>query len=99
MAGEIMGEVRDETRDAKPTFIESEPGKVVSSRARARSTGPLRFHTDRCDVIALMCVRNGIEGGVSQARQHPDDPQRDVAPPARPGGPAVPGLLALPPEG
>ncbi|HET6235766.1 MAG TPA: TauD/TfdA family dioxygenase [Acetobacteraceae bacterium] len=66
MAGEIMGEVRDETRDAKPTFVESEPGKVVSSRARARSTGPLRFHTDRCDVIALMCVRNGIEGGVSK---------------------------------
>ena len=45
MAGEIMGEVRDETRDAKPTFIESEPGKVVSSRARARSTCPLRFHS------------------------------------------------------
>jgi hypothetical protein len=71
MAGEIMGEVRDETRDAAPTFIDSGPGKVVSSRARARSTGPLRFHTDRCDVIALMCVRNGIEGGVSKLASIP----------------------------
>jgi Taurine catabolism dioxygenase TauD, TfdA family len=71
MSGEIMGEVRDETRDAKPTFIESGPGMVVSSRARARSTGPLRFHTDRCDVIALMCVRNGIEGGVSKLASIP----------------------------
>ena len=71
MAGEIMGEVRDETRDAKPTFIESGPGMVVSSRARSRSTGPLRFHTDRCDVIALMCVRNGIEGGESKLASIP----------------------------
>jgi len=71
MAGEIMGEVRDETRDAKPTFVDSGPGKVMSSRARARSTGPLRFHTDRCDVIALMCVRNGIEGGVSKLASIP----------------------------
>ncbi len=71
MSGEIMGEVRDETRDANPTFIDSGPGKVVSSRARARSTGPLRFHTDRCDVIALMCVRNGIDGGVSKLASIP----------------------------
>lgn len=71
MSGEIMGEVRDETRDEKPTYIESAPGAVKSSRARARSTGPLRFHTDRCDVIALMCVRNGIEGGVSKLASIP----------------------------
>jgi hypothetical protein len=71
MSSEIMGEVRDETHDAKPSFIESEPGKVKSSRARARSTGPLRFHTDRCDVIALMCVRNGIAGGVSKLASIP----------------------------
>ena len=71
MAAEIMGEVRDETRDEKPTFIDSGPGRVVSSRARARSTGPLRFHTDRCDVIALMCVRNGIAGGESKLASIP----------------------------
>jgi Taurine catabolism dioxygenase TauD, TfdA family len=64
--GEIMGEVRDETRDANPTYSKVEPGKVKSSRARSRSTGPLRFHTDRSDVIALLCVRNAAAGGVSK---------------------------------
>lgn len=70
-SGEIMGEVRDETRDEQPSYVASEPGRVVSSRARARSTGPLRFHTDRCDVIALFCVSNGIAGGVSKLASIP----------------------------
>jgi hypothetical protein len=70
-SGEIMGEVRDETRDASPSFTRSDPGKVVSSRARARSTGPLRFHTDRCDVIALLCARNAKAGGVSKLASIP----------------------------
>jgi hypothetical protein len=64
--GEIMGEVRDETKLAERTYVEPEPGRIVSSRARARSTGPLRWHTDRCDVIALLCVRNAKAGGVSK---------------------------------
>ena len=64
--GEIMGEVRDETRSANPTFSRDAPGGIVSSRARARSTGPLRFHTDRCDVIALLCARNAAAGGESK---------------------------------
>ncbi|MCW3475900.1 TauD/TfdA family dioxygenase [Limobrevibacterium gyesilva] len=64
--GEIMGEVRDETRLAQQSFTPVEAGKVASSRARSRSTGPLRWHTDRCDVIALMCVSNAQAGGVSK---------------------------------
>ncbi len=71
MAGEIMGEVRDESRDAKPSYIVPAAGEVVSSRARARSSGPLRFHTDRCDVIALLCVRNAKAGGVSKLASIP----------------------------
>lgn len=71
MTGEIMGEVRDETRDAKPSFVKSEPGKVVSSRARSRSSGPLRFHTDGSDIIALLCVRNAKAGGVSKLASIP----------------------------
>lgn len=59
--GEIMGEVRDEAMGAM-----AEPGKVLASRARARSTGPLRFHTDRCDVIALLATRNSKAGGLSK---------------------------------
>jgi hypothetical protein len=64
--GEIMGEVRDETRLATQTFEPVEPGKVASSRSRTRGTGPLRWHTDRCDVIALLCARNARAGGVSK---------------------------------
>jgi hypothetical protein len=64
--GEIMGEVRDETKRPDKTYAPIEAGKIVSSRARARSTGPLRWHTDRCDVIALLCVRNAKAGGISK---------------------------------
>jgi Taurine catabolism dioxygenase TauD, TfdA family len=64
--GEIMGEVRDETKLSEKTYAETEPGRIVSSRARARSTGPLRWHTDRCDIIALLCVRNAKAGGISK---------------------------------
>ena len=60
---EIMGEVRDETQRSDKTYAPIEPGKIVSSRARARSTGPLRWHTDRCDVIALLCVRTPRRAG------------------------------------
>jgi hypothetical protein len=58
-AGEIIGEVKDETGS----------GTAVASgtaRARSRSTGPLRFHTDKCDLLGLLCAANGIAGGVSR---------------------------------
>ncbi len=64
--GEIMGEVRDETKLSEKTYAPTEAGRITSSRARARSTGPLRWHTDRCDVIALLCVRNAKAGGISK---------------------------------
>ena len=64
--GEIMGEVRDETKLPEKTYAPIEPGKIMSSRARTRSTGPLRWHTDRCDVIALLCARNAKAGGISK---------------------------------
>lgn len=69
--GETMGEVRDETRLAEQTFTPTEEGRVASARARSRSTGPLRWHTDRCDVIALLCVRNALSGGVSKLASIP----------------------------
>ena len=64
--GEMMGEVHDESRSAEKTYAPVEPGKVASSRSRTRGTGPLRWHTDRCDVIALLCARNARAGGVSK---------------------------------
>jgi hypothetical protein len=38
----------------------------LSSGARTQSPGQLRFHTDRCDVVGLLCVRQACEGGVSK---------------------------------
>lgn len=56
---EVLAEVKDETGS----------GAAVASgsaRARSRSTGRLRFHTDKCDLLALLCASNGIDGGVSR---------------------------------
>ena len=64
--GEIMGEVRDETKLAEKTYSPTKAGEIASARARSRSTGPLRWHTDRCDVIGLLCVRNARAGGISK---------------------------------
>lgn len=41
-------------------------GQFLASRARAYSTGELRFHTDRCDVVGLLCVRKARKGGASR---------------------------------
>ncbi len=38
----------------------------LSSRARIQTTGPLRFHTDRIDVVTLLCADQSISGGLSQ---------------------------------
>jgi hypothetical protein len=65
-AGELIGEVRDEVR--LYGAVNETPGASSlskSSRSRARSSGPLRFHTDRCDVVSLLCVRKAKAGGES----------------------------------
>lgn len=63
--GEVLAEVKDETGKGI-AVTGGGSGPVPSARARSRSTGPLRFHTDKCDVLALLCASNGIEGGVSR---------------------------------
>src|SRR5262249_10820501 len=50
--GELIGEVRDENRrygEVREPAMDPALGR--SSRNKARSAGPLRFHTDRCDVV------------------------------------------------
>ncbi|MBL8672080.1 MAG: TauD/TfdA family dioxygenase [Alphaproteobacteria bacterium] len=64
--GEMMGEVRDESYDAEKSYVVPQPGLVASSRSRSRSTAPLRFHTDRCDVIALLCTQTSMAGGATR---------------------------------
>jgi hypothetical protein len=67
--GELIGEVRDEVRAfgaAREAFKPAEGSAPLSSRAKTRSNGLLRFHTDRCDAIALLCVRAAKAGGTSK---------------------------------
>ncbi len=65
--GELIGEVRDEIRLYGEVFQPAVPrSQGVTSRAKARSSGPLRWHTDRCDVVGLLCVRSARRGGGSR---------------------------------
>lgn len=57
--GEIIGEVTDETGMG-------EAREGGSARNRSRSTAALRFHTDKCDLLTLLCASNGISGGLSR---------------------------------
>jgi len=70
--GELIGEVRDEVRrygDVDEPAMDRTLGR--SSRSKARSSGPLRFHTDRCDVVSLLCVRTARAGGLSRVVSAP----------------------------
>ena len=44
---------------------DSTGGTFLSSYARTLTNGGLRFHTDRTDVVGLLCVRQAMKGGVS----------------------------------
>jgi hypothetical protein len=64
--GELIGDVRDENRLYGAVREAVGAGEPRSSRNKARSAGPLRFHTDRVDVVTLLCVRQAARGGQSR---------------------------------
>jgi hypothetical protein len=67
--GELLGEICDEgaTVGATRGQMLDDKGEVFySSRARAQSAQPLRWHTDRSDVVGLLCVGKPASGGVSR---------------------------------
>jgi hypothetical protein len=68
--GELMRDIRDEGGDIGKRYgqIETTDGKgpFLSSYARTLSNGKLRFHTDRTDVVGLLCVRQAAAGGISK---------------------------------
>lgn len=71
--GELIGDVRDENR-LYGEVREVDParaGEPRTSRNKARSAGPLRFHTDRVDVVTLLCVRAAARGGLSKVVSGP----------------------------
>ncbi|NNF77603.1 MAG: TauD/TfdA family dioxygenase [Rhizobiales bacterium] len=69
VSGQRLMDIEDEGAKSKHYgMIDTDGGKegFRSSRARAFSTGGLRFHTDRCDVVSLMCIRQASQGGHSK---------------------------------
>jgi hypothetical protein len=78
-AGEVMREIRDVTRDSPRGVGErygalpegGRQGAFLSSYARTLTNRELRFHTDRCDVVALFCIRQALSGGVSKLCSSP----------------------------
>lgn len=69
--GELMRFIRDEGGDVGKRYGqiaggEGEDKPFLSSYARTLNNGALRFHTDRTDVVGLLCVRQAVAGGVSR---------------------------------
>jgi hypothetical protein len=67
--GELIGEITDEGAAAlsRGTLeVAGDKQPFLSSRARVQTTGALRFHTDRADVVALLCVDQSMSGGLSE---------------------------------
>jgi hypothetical protein len=67
--GELLGEICDEGAQAgarRGQMVENDGAVFRSSRARAQSSALLRWHTDRTDVVALLCSRTAARGGISR---------------------------------
>jgi hypothetical protein len=68
--GEMMRDIRDEGMGVGAKLygatVDASGKEFLSSGARTLSPGQLRFHTDRCDVVGLLCVRQASAGGVSK---------------------------------
>lgn len=73
-SGELMRLIRDEGAHVGRTYGETKDDKgttFLSSYARTLTNGGLRFHTDRTDVVGLLCVRQALAGGVSKLASTP----------------------------
>jgi hypothetical protein len=73
-SGELMRAIRDEGAHVGHTYGETKDQKgttFLSSYARTLTNGGLRFHTDRTDVVGLLCVRQARAGGVSTLASTP----------------------------
>ncbi|MDP6871951.1 MAG: TauD/TfdA family dioxygenase [Alphaproteobacteria bacterium] len=68
--GLLMRDIQNESQDTDTILghkLTARDGSTfTSSKARTLSNGQLRFHTDRTDVVALLCLRQAAVGGVSR---------------------------------
>ena len=73
--GEVMREIRDVGRDVGERYGQlagdGTQGAFLSSYSRTLSNQGLRYHTDRCDVVSLFCIRQAMRGGVSKLCSSP----------------------------
>jgi hypothetical protein len=69
--GEIMRAIRDVGADVGKRYGQLPGDGFLSSYSRTLSNGSLRYHTDRCDVVALFCIRQAMKGGVSKLCSSP----------------------------
>lgn len=73
--GQMMRDIRDEGGDLgerHDRLTNSADGtEFLSSKARTYGNGVLRFHTDRCDVVGLLSVRQARSGGISKIASTP----------------------------
>jgi hypothetical protein len=68
--GLMMRDIQDESQDTDTVLghklMARDGSAFTSSKARTLSNKLLRFHTDRTDVVALLCLRQAPIGGVSR---------------------------------
>jgi len=73
-AGDEMRDIHDEGGDTGARYgqiAQNDGAAFISSAARVRGNGQLRYHTDRADVVGLLCVGRPKSGGVSRISSTP----------------------------
>ena len=67
--GQMMRDIQAEPGDLgarHERMQRKDGGEFLSSKARTYSNGPLRYHTDRTDVVGLLMARRSASGGESR---------------------------------
>ena len=66
--GQLLREIRAESGDVGQRHgqLPTDNGQFLSSRARTASNAELRYHTDRTDIVGLLCTGTAIRGGLSK---------------------------------
>ena len=66
--GQLLREIRAEPGDVgrRHGQLATDDGQFLSSRARTASNAELRYHTDRTDIVSLLCTGVARSGGLSK---------------------------------
>jgi hypothetical protein len=65
--GTYIGTAVSQNRDGELFGIVKNFGRVANTKRRGSKTDDgLEFHSDRCDVVGLLCVRKAMSGGMSR---------------------------------